>query len=130
MKTKILLADDNQTFVSSVKLFLSMVPNVEVVGVAHDGLQAVTEAERLQPDVALLDIAMPKMNGMEAARHLKSLPRPPKIVFLSVHDTEEYRIAAASLGVDGFVDKSDFVNELFPIVTRLADGTRDADTLH
>lgn len=120
MTTKVLVVDDNQTFISSVRMFLGMLPGMEVVGEAHDGRDALTQADKLQPDLALLDIAMPEMNGLEVARRLQSLPRPPRIVFLSMHDSADYRAAASSLGADGYVSKADFVTELFPIVTRLA----------
>lgn len=119
MTTKVLLVDDNQTFISSLRLFLGMLPDMEVVGEAHDGLEAVNLAGKLQPDLALLDIALPVMNGLEVARRLQSLPRPPNIVFLSIHDDEDYRTAASSLGAAGYVSKADFVTELFPIVTRM-----------
>lgn len=124
MATKVLLVDDNQNFLSSVRLFLGMLPNIEVVGEAHNGLEAVNQAAKLEPDLALLDIAMPLMDGLEVARRLQALPQPPKIVFLSVYDTEDYRDAANRLGAAGYVNKADFVTELFPIVTRLGGNGR------
>ncbi|MFN4359998.1 MAG: response regulator transcription factor [Hylemonella sp.] len=125
MTTKVLLVDDNQTFIASLRLFLGMLPDMEVVGEASNGLEAVNQASRLQPDLALLDIALPQMNGLEVARRLQSLPRPPSIIFVSIHDEAHYREAAADLGVAGYVSKADFVTELFPIVTRMA-GDRPA----
>ncbi len=119
MTTKVLLVDDNQTFISSLRLFLGMLPDMEVVGEAYTGLEAVNQAGKLQPDLALLDITLPEINGLEVARRLQSLPRPPNIVFLSIHDDEDYRAAAADLGAAGYVSKADFVTELFPIVTRM-----------
>jgi DNA-binding NarL/FixJ family response regulator len=130
MTTKVLLVDDNQTFISSLRLFLGMLPGMEVVGEAHNGLEAVNQAGKLQPDLALLDIALPEMNGLEVARRLQSLPRPPSIVFLSIHDNEDYRAAASSLGAAGYVSKADFVTELFPIVTRMAGHKPDGPTLN
>lgn len=128
MTTKVLLVDDNQTFLSSLRLFLGMLPDMEVVGEAHTGLEAVNQAGKLQPDLALLDIALPELNGLEVARRLQSLPRPPNIVFLSIHDDDDYRAAASSLGAAGYVSKADFVTELFPIVTRIA-GDKPAGAL-
>jgi DNA-binding NarL/FixJ family response regulator len=119
MTIKILLVDDNQTFIDAIKLFLGMVPGTAVVGEAHDGHAALTQVGALKPDLVLLDVAMPKMNGLEVARRLKTLPQPPRIIFLSMHNSEEYRTAASDLGVDEFVDKADFVVELFPILKRL-----------
>lgn len=125
MTLKILLADDNQTFLSAVRRFLSMLPGAEVVAEARDGRAALAAAEKLQPDLLLLDISMPGMNGLEVARSMMSWPRAPKIVFLTMHDNAPYRAAAAALGVVGLVGKSDFVLELVPIVDRLLAERRD-----
>jgi len=130
MTTTVLLVDDNQTFLYSVRMFLRMLPNMEVVGEAHDGLAALKQADELQPDLALLDIALPEMNGLEVARKLQALPRPPKIVFLSIHDSPDYRAAASSLGADGYVSKADFVTELFPIMRRMAGAESDFGPPH
>jgi len=120
MTTKILLVDDNQTFLSSLRLFLGMLPDVEVVGEAYDGRDALMKAIDLKPDLTLLDIALPEMNGLEVARRLQTLPQPPSVVFLSIHDDDDYRDAASRLGAAGYVSKADFVTELFPIMTRMA----------
>lgn len=130
MTTKVLLVDDNPTFLSSVRMFLGMLPNMEVVGEAYDGPAALAQADTLQPDLALLDIALPEMNGLEVARRLQSLPRPPRIVFLSIHDSPDYRAAASSLGADGYVSKANFVTELFPIVKRLAGAEPESGAPH
>lgn len=120
MTLKILLADDNKTFVTAVNQFLDMLPGAEVVGLAYDGHEALTKADELQPDLVLLDIAMPGLNGLEVARRLHAWPHPPHIVFLSIHDSAAYRDAAHELGAKGYVGKADFVVELLPIIERLA----------
>lgn len=125
MTLKILLADDNPTFLTAVRRFLAMLPGAEVVAEARDGRAALAAAERLQPDLLLLDISMPGMNGLEVARSMMSWPQPPKIVFLTMHDNAAYRAAAAAIGVVGLVGKSDFVLELVPIVDRLLAERRD-----
>ena len=71
------------------------------------------------PDVVLLDIAMPGMNGLELARALMQLATPPRIIFLSMHDNQEYRTAANDLGAS-FVSKSDFVVQLIPTLKQMA----------
>ena len=120
MTLKILLVDDNLTFLASVKKYLLMLPSTSVVAEAHNGPQALTLARKWQPDLVLLDIVMPGMSGLEAAKVMQSWPTPPKILFLSMHDNESYRSAASALGVLGLVGKANFVTELLPIISGLA----------
>ncbi len=130
MTIKILLVDDNPTFLAAVWQFIDMLPDVEVVGQAHDGREALAQAERLHPDLVLLDIAMPHVNGLEVARAMQAWPRPPRIVFLSMHDNVAYRDVARDLGAAGFVAKADFVDGLLPIIERMvADETASYDML-
>jgi DNA-binding NarL/FixJ family response regulator len=119
MKTRIFLVDDSHTFLSVIKLFLGMLQDTLIVGQADDGAEALTQIAELKPDLVLLDIAMPKMSGLAVARSLLSMPKPPRIVFLSMHNSPEYRTAASDIGVEGFVNKADFAVELFPIMKRL-----------
>lgn len=114
-----MLVDDNLTFLAAVRHFLSMMPDATVVGEAHDGHHALTLATQLQPDLVLLDIVMPELNGLNVARAMQSWPCPPSIVFLSMHDSESYRAAARDLGAIGFVGKADFVVGLLPIIANL-----------
>ena len=119
MALKILLADDNLTFLTSVKSVLAMFSQAQVVGDAHNGAQALEMAQRLQPDLVLLDIVMPGMTGLDVARSMKTWPHPPKIVFLSLHDNIFYRAAARELGAIGLVGKANFVSELLPVIAGL-----------
>ena len=113
MTLRILLIDDNHTFTTAVRHFLDKLSGVTVVGQAHDGKTALAHARQDMPDLVLLDIAMPGMNGLELARALRQTPAPPRIIFLSMHDNQEYRAAARELDA-GFVSKAEFVNELIP----------------
>ena len=117
---KILLVDDNLTFLAAVRKYLALLPNAQVVAEAHDGPQALAQAAQWQPDLVLLDIMMPGMNGLEVAAVMQSWAQPPQIVFLSMHDNAPYRQAAAELEVLGFVGKSDFVLELPALIAGLA----------
>ncbi|NVO07958.1 MAG: response regulator transcription factor, partial [Rhodoferax sp.] len=76
-------------------------------------------AARLSPDLVLMDIAMPRMNGLDAASALNAFPIPPQIIFLSMHDGASYRDAARELGALGFVGKSEFVVDLIPLIAGL-----------
>jgi DNA-binding NarL/FixJ family response regulator len=116
---KVLLVDDNQVFLTAVRKCLATLPGVDVIAEAHDGCAALEKAEQLHPDLVLLDIAMPKLNGLEVARTMQAWPNAPRIVFLSMYDSGHYKSAAHDLGVLGFVSKSDFVVQLLPIISEL-----------
>ncbi|MGI9134224.1 MAG: response regulator [Rhodoferax sp.] len=119
MSIRVLLVDDNKTFLAAVKNFLLTLPGVQVVGQAHDGQTAITLAAQLAPDLVLLDIVMPAMSGLEVAVALQALVAPPHIVFLSMHDSQAYRSAAHALGARGYVGKGDFVSDLVPLIESL-----------
>jgi len=119
MTIKVLLVDDNLVFLAAVRKCLATLPGVDVIGEAHDGSAALVHAERLQPDLVLLDIAMPRLNGIEVAKIMLAWPNAPHIVFLSMYDSNDYKAAAQELGALGFVSKSDFVVQLLPIITEL-----------
>jgi DNA-binding NarL/FixJ family response regulator len=127
MTVRTLLVDDNKTFLAAVRNFLTMVPDVEIVGEAHDGWSAVELAKTLNPDLVLLDIVMPEMNGLEVAQALKEAAHPSHIVFLSMHDSESYRTAARELGAFAYVGKGDFVADLIPIIDQLVDAVATQD---
>jgi DNA-binding NarL/FixJ family response regulator len=103
--TRIMLADDHLLVRAGLKKLLESTPNVDVVGEADDGLTLVTLATQLQPDVVLMDIAMPGLNGLEAtARLLKILPQT-RVVILSMHQNEEYVRQALRHGAAGYLLK-------------------------
>ena len=116
MSVRLLLVDDNRTFLAAVKHFLDTLPAVQVLGEANDGPTALGLAAQLQPDLVLLDVVMPGMNGLEVAAALQRMPHPPRIVFLSMHDNDSYRRATRDLGVDAYVSKSEFVTDLVPLI--------------
>jgi CheY-like chemotaxis protein len=118
-RLRILLVDDNHTFLTAVSQCLVMLPEAEVVGQVTSGADALRQVEALCPDLMLMDIAMPHMNGLEVAARLQALPNPPRILFLSMHDNESYRAAARELGAVALVGKANFVLDLIPIITQL-----------
>ena len=119
MAITILLVDDNPTFVTAVRQFLEMVPGAKVVGQAHCGSEALALSESLRPDLAVLDVAMPGMSGLEVARSMNASPYAPLIVFLSMHDAAAYRATASDLGAIAYVGKANFVAELLPMLEKL-----------
>jgi DNA-binding NarL/FixJ family response regulator len=119
MTIKIALVDDNRTFVTSVRNHLANDPDLKVVGQAFGGQDALRMIKDLKPDVVLMDIAMPHMNGLEVARCLQGMDTPPAVIFLTMHDNTSYRKAATSVGAAGFVSKSNVVAELLPLIEQV-----------
>src|SRR5215469_12558312 len=89
-KIRVLLADDHAIVRQGVKMILTNEPDIEVVGEAEDGLQAVETAKRLKPDVAVLDISMPCINGIEATRQIKAALPQVHIIALTMHADDSY----------------------------------------
>ena len=118
-KIKILLVDDSEQFLQSTTAFLSQCPSVEVIGTATSGKDAIKKVQELRPDLVLMDIAMPGMNGIEATQRIKAKPGGPKIIILTIHDDAEYRSAAKDAGADGFVRKSNLLTHLLPLLDTL-----------
>lgn len=118
---RVLLIDDNPKFLTAAAHFLATIPRVEVVGCGLSGQEGVEQATCLQPDLILMDVAMPGMNGLEATRQIKAKPNAPYIVMLTMYDDPEYRAAAERVGADGFITKSEFGIQLLPLIHTLFD---------
>jgi DNA-binding NarL/FixJ family response regulator len=114
-----LLVDDNPEFLGAAARFLATDPEIEVVGQALSAQKAIEEVTRLQPDLVLMDVAMPEMNGLVATRHIKERPNPPRVIVLTLHDNDEYRAQARAAGADGYVSKSEFGTQLLPLIHTL-----------
>jgi DNA-binding NarL/FixJ family response regulator len=112
---RILIVDDFEPWRSTVCSILAKEEDLEVVGEASDGLEAVQKSEELQPDLVLLDIQLPKMNGLDAARLIHKVSPATKILFLSSYHSPEIMQEALRVGA-GFVVKADASRDLLPIV--------------
>ncbi|GAA3445495.1 response regulator [Planomonospora venezuelensis] len=102
---RIVIADDQAMVRAGLKLVVESEPGMEVVGEAPDGVEAVAVALRTRPDIVLMDISMPRMDGLTAARQLLDQPDPPKVVMLTTFDTDENLYAALRAGTSGFLLK-------------------------
>jgi DNA-binding NarL/FixJ family response regulator len=103
---RILLAEDHALVRQGVRLILDAEPGLDVVAEAGDGAEAVALARQVEPDLAVLDVAMPRMTGLQAARELSRRRNPPKILMLSMYDNEQYFFEALKAGASGYVLKS------------------------
>ena len=119
-KIRVLLVDDSPEFLKLATQFLATVQEIDPVGVALTGQDALVLAVGLQPDLILMDLVMPEMNGLDATRQIKAMPDPPIVIVLTGHDTSEYRRAAATAGADGFMYKPELFTDLLPLMRRLA----------
>jgi DNA-binding NarL/FixJ family response regulator len=104
-RIKVLIADDHIDFRRIVREFLSRLPNVSVIGEAGDGSEAVKQVEKLIPDVVLMDISMPQMNGLEATRIIKQKWPSTKVLIATTYDDPMYRMQAFEAKADGFILK-------------------------
>jgi DNA-binding NarL/FixJ family response regulator len=121
-KTKVLLADDHALVRQGLRALIDAMPDAEVVAEASNGHEALAAARRLDPDVALLDIAMPQLNGIEAAMRLSQECPRTKVVMLSMHTTAQYVTAAIRAGALGYVIKDAAVDDLAQALREAAQG--------
>lgn len=105
-KIRVLLADDHGVLRAGLRALLSQQPDMEVVGEAADGLEAVALAERLKPDVVVMDITMPGTGGLEATRRIRERDLPSRVLILTVHAEEQYLLSVLRAGASGYVLKS------------------------
>lgn len=111
-----LIVDDDARFRRHLKQFLDSVSFVEVIGEATSGQEAVLKGRELQPDLVLMDVRMPGMNGVNATRRLTNEMPRVKVIVLSVYDLQEYRDAALASGASAYVIKKSMIQELIPAI--------------
>lgn len=119
----LLIADDDEVTRSGLRTLLAAQPGIAVVGEAADGVEAVDQALRLRPDVVLMDVRMPRRNGIEATRQLLAESvSPPKVVVITTFENDDYVTAALSAGASGFVLKRHPVRQIAQAVRVVAAG--------
>lgn len=124
MAINVLIADDQAMVRQGFGALLAAQPDISVVGDAPDGKVAVAEVKRLRPDVVLMDVRMPEMNGLDAAREILSanLQPPVRVLMLTTFDIDDYVYEALSIGASGFMLKDAPAEELVRAVRVVADG--------
>ena len=119
---RILLADDHAIVRRGLRSLLESEPDLTVVAEAGDGMEAWRLAGEHDPDVAVLDIAMPLMNGIELAARLQTMERPPRVVVLSMHTDESYILRALAAGAQAYLLKDATDEDLIPAIRTVATG--------
>jgi DNA-binding NarL/FixJ family response regulator len=121
---RVVLVDDYEPWRSFERLTLLAQENLHIVGEAADGDEAVQKVQKLQPDVILLDISLPGLNGIFAARAIRQLAPASKILFVSENRSPDIAEEALRTGATGFVIKSDAARELLPAIRTVLEGKR------
>ncbi len=119
-RARILLADDHRLLLEAFKKLLE--PEFEVVGTAKDGRVLLSAAQELKPDVIVLDIAMPQLSGLTAARRLKRMMPEVKLIFLTVNEDPDFASEAIRVGASGYVLKNSAASELFQAIEAVLQG--------
>lgn len=121
-KIRVVLADDHVFVRDGIKSLLENEVNINVVGEATDGLEALTLIDELKPDLLILDIRMPNMTGIEVVEQLRSKSNFVKIVMLSMHESEEYVLKSIQAGADGYLLKGSSKEEFLKAVHTVSNG--------
>jgi DNA-binding NarL/FixJ family response regulator len=121
---RVLIVDDFEPWRRVVSFLLDNSPEWQIVGEAVDGAEAVRKAEELQPDLILLDIGLPKLDGINAGKSIQSISTNSKILFVSVDLCPDIVQVALSTGAHGYVVKSDAAHDLLPAMRTVVTGQR------
>lgn len=122
MKIRILLADDHTILRDGIRSLIEDEPDMEVVGEAEDGITVVKLADSLRPDVILMDLAMPLLNGLEATRQIRKNNPHAKILILTMHENEEYIRQVLAAGAMGYILKDAAARELLGAIRAVNKG--------
>ena len=119
---RVVLADDHLLFREGMKLLIERMPDVEVVGEAGDGLELLHLLKELAPEMAIIDITMPNLRGIEATREIKMINPLTKVLILTMHKSKEYLYHSISAGADGYLLKEDSDVELLSAIDKIRNG--------
>jgi DNA-binding NarL/FixJ family response regulator len=118
----VVIADDQRMLRAGLRMVIETEPDMNVVGEASDGVEAVAVVRRLRPDVVLMDIAMPRQDGLAATRVLLGTPNPPRVIVLTTFDTDENLYRALQAGASGFLLKVSSPEHLITAIRVVAGG--------
>jgi DNA-binding NarL/FixJ family response regulator len=119
---RVLIADDNAPYRSGLKQLLQSMDDFQVVGEAHDGKDAVAQTLAAAPDIVLMDIAMPRMSGLEATRALREQAPTIPVVMLTASDEDQDLYTAVTLGARGYIKKNETIDEIVETLHMVVEG--------
>ena len=122
VSTRVALVDDDPLVRSALALMLGGQPDLEVVGEAGDGREGLALVERLRPDVVLMDIRMPRLDGLAATKALHARTDPPRVIVLTTFDADEHVVEALAVGADGFLLKDTPPAQIIEAIRTVAAG--------
>ena len=122
MGIRVLLVEDQQLIRSGLSTMIGLQPDMEIVGEADNGRSAVELAQKLSPDIVLMDIAMPELNGIDATQQVAALDPPPKIIVLSLYSDQRHVTDALKAGASGYVVKDSPLEELVLAIRAVCQG--------
>ena len=119
---RVLLVDDHEILRQGLKMLLSMQQGIKVVGEARTGQEAIVMAKELMPDVVVMDITMPNMDGLEACQHIRNQQPATQVLMLTMHESEEYFLQALRMGAAGYLVKKAAPSDLQMAISSIAQG--------
>jgi len=123
-KKKILIVEDHTILREGLKALLATNPDIEIAGEAEDGREAIWLVEKLNPDMVLMDLSMPRMDGIQAIREIKKRWPKKRVLALTAHKTEEYVLTTLQAGADGYLLKDSTYQEMMNAVKSVLSGKR------
>ena len=129
MEATILVADDNPRLRALIRRISAQQPDLRIVGEAGDGAEAIRLAHELRPDIMLIDMVMPRVNGLEAMQQIKAERPETKVIIMTVHTEDAYRRAAEDSGADAFLLKRTLMTTLLPTIRRMRSSMSPPNTL-
>ena len=121
-KVKVLIVDDHPVMRDGIRAFLVAQDDIEIVGEASDGKEAIEKARELRPDVVVMDIAMPEMDGLEATRRIRKKNPAIRVIILTQYDNKEYVLSAVKAGAAGYLPKRALGSELVSAIRAVHQG--------
>lgn len=120
----ILLVDDHEIIIDGIKAMLEKEKDIKIVGEANNGIEAIEKVQSLKPDIVLMDISMPELNGIEATKSIKKEYQDTKILMLTQHESKEYVLQVMKAGADGYLLKNSKKEELLNAINTVTMGKK------
>ncbi len=120
-KLRVVIVDDSSVVRAVLRRIVQQTPDIEVAGEAGDGVEAIEQASRLRPDTVVMDISMPRMNGIEATRRISASLPEVRVIGLSMHEADDMARAMTAAGAVAFLSKDGPTDELLAAIRRAAD---------